>query len=109
MVVGLVSFSSLAALPLHIVDSRQVGVWSALSCCECPKPVRLGAHSLNAALCWIWQVPMSNAATWNDELSPRMVGDQKLAGPNLFVTWAVILVITAGLSAWVYFYSKATL
>jgi PAS domain S-box-containing protein len=52
---------------------------------------------------------MSNAATWNDELSARVAAEHSPAHPRVFVTWALILAVTGGLSAWVYFYSKATL
>ncbi|HTL16253.1 MAG TPA: PAS domain S-box protein, partial [Patescibacteria group bacterium] len=52
---------------------------------------------------------MSNAATWNDELAGRGIAERKPSAPRIFVIWTVILALTAGLSAWVYFYSKSTL
>lgn len=52
---------------------------------------------------------MNNAATWNDEIPARLLADRKPAAPRVFVIWALILSITAGLSGWVYFYSKAAL
>ncbi|HZR16180.1 MAG TPA: ATP-binding protein [Verrucomicrobiae bacterium] len=52
---------------------------------------------------------MSNAATWNDELSARMAAERAPAHPRVLLTWAIILGLTSGLSAWVYFYSKASL
>lgn len=52
---------------------------------------------------------MSNAATWNDEVTGRVAAEHKAAAPRIFGAWVVILVLTAGLSTWVYFYSKAAL
>lgn len=51
---------------------------------------------------------MSNAATWNDEVG-RMASEHSRATSRALVVWAVILALTAGLSAWVYLYSKETL
>jgi PAS domain S-box-containing protein len=52
---------------------------------------------------------MSNAATWNDEVSGRVAGEHKATTPRALVLWAVILALTAGLSVWVYLYSKQAL
>jgi PAS domain S-box-containing protein len=52
---------------------------------------------------------MSNAVTWNDELSARMAAERHPAHPRVFLTWALIVAVTCGLSAWVYLYSKASL
>jgi len=52
---------------------------------------------------------MSNAATWNDEISARVTAERRSAGAQLFKIWGVILAVTLGLSGWVYFASKASL
>jgi PAS domain S-box-containing protein len=52
---------------------------------------------------------MSNAATWNDESPGRMAAERRSATSRMLVLWLVIITITAGLSAWVYLYSKAAL
>jgi len=52
---------------------------------------------------------MSNAATWNEELSGRVTAEQRSASARLFLVWGTILALTLGLSGWVYFSSKASL
>jgi PAS domain S-box-containing protein len=52
---------------------------------------------------------MSNAATWNDEISGRAMTGNKPAGPRVLFFCGLILTLTAALSAWVYAYSKDTL
>jgi PAS domain S-box-containing protein len=52
---------------------------------------------------------MSNAVTWNDEVSGRVAADHRSVASRLVVFWAGILALTTGLSLWVYIYSKAVL
>lgn len=52
---------------------------------------------------------MSNAATWNDEVSGRGAAERRLVPWRILTTWLAILALTGGLCTWVYFYSKATL
>jgi two-component system sensor kinase FixL len=52
---------------------------------------------------------MNNAATWNEDFSARAEANRKPASQRAFLLWAFILAATAGLSAWVYFYSKSTI
>ena len=52
---------------------------------------------------------MSNAATWNDEIAGRVATERKGATSRILLAWVVILALTAGLSAWVYLYSKEAL
>jgi PAS domain S-box-containing protein len=53
--------------------------------------------------------PMSNAATWNDEIAERVATEHKAATSRTLLIWVVILALTAGLSGWVYLYSKQSL
>src|SRR5260221_13777932 len=52
---------------------------------------------------------MSNAASRNDEVSGRGAAERHLAAARAWRTWAIIVVLTAGLSVWTYFYCKETL
>ena len=53
--------------------------------------------------------PMINAATWNDEIAERVATEHKAATSRTLLIWVVILALTAGLSGWVYLYSKQSL
>lgn len=52
---------------------------------------------------------MSNAATWNEEISARVATEHKGATSRLLLTWVVVFGLAAGLSAWVFVYSKDAL
>jgi PAS domain S-box-containing protein len=52
---------------------------------------------------------MSNAATWNDEVSGRVSAERKAATPRTWTIWILIITLTVGVSVWVYFYSRAAL
>ena len=52
---------------------------------------------------------MNNAATWNDEVCGRLATEHQRATSRALLVWALILALTAGLSGWVYLYSKAAL
>jgi PAS domain S-box-containing protein len=52
---------------------------------------------------------MSNAATWNDEECGRLATEHHRATSRALLVWALILALTAGLSGWVYLYSKEAL
>ena len=52
---------------------------------------------------------MNNAATWNDDFSARAEANRKPVSRRVFLMWGLIVAATAGLSAWVYFYSKSTI
>lgn len=52
---------------------------------------------------------MINAATWNDEIAERVATEHKAATSRTLLIWVVILALTAGLSGWVYLYSKQSL
>ncbi len=54
-------------------------------------------------------ITMNNAATWNDDFSARAEANRKPASRRVFFMLGLILAATAGLSAWVYFYSKSTI
>lgn len=53
--------------------------------------------------------PMSNAATWNEEIAVRVAPETKGATARALLLWGIILVLAAGLSGWVYLYSKQAL
>lgn len=52
---------------------------------------------------------MSNAATWNEELSGRVATGRKAAASRVLVVWILLVGLALGLSGWVYFYSKEAL
>jgi PAS domain S-box-containing protein len=52
---------------------------------------------------------MSNAATWNEEISGRLATGHRVATSRVLLAWAVVFGLAACLSGWVYFYSKAAL
>lgn len=52
---------------------------------------------------------MSNAATWNEEVSGREGAGTQPAAIRTLLVWTIIVALTTGLSAWVYFYSKESL
>src|SRR5215469_2674175 len=52
---------------------------------------------------------MSNAATWNEEVSGRVATEHKVATSRLMLFWALVFFLATGLGGWVYLYSKAAL
>ena len=52
---------------------------------------------------------MSNAATWNEDVSGRVATEHKSAASRLLLLWILLFALAAGLSAWVYIYSKGAL
>ena len=54
-------------------------------------------------------VSMSNAATWNEEISGRVTTGHRVAPSRVVLVWMVVFGLSAGLSGWVYFYSKEAL
>ena len=52
---------------------------------------------------------MSNAATWNEEISGRVATEHKGATTRMLLFWLLILALVAGLSGWVYLFSKQAL
>jgi PAS domain S-box-containing protein len=88
-----------------------LGVWAALSQTGFfriwqPRSV---SDSRTAAGLGSGKAPMSNAVTWNDEGSGRIAPEHRGATSRALLVWAVILALTAGLSGWVYLYSKQAL
>jgi PAS domain S-box-containing protein len=52
---------------------------------------------------------MSNAASWTDDISGRGATERNGATSRLLLIWTVVVALTAILSAWTFFYSKASL
>jgi PAS domain S-box-containing protein len=52
---------------------------------------------------------MSNAVTWNDEVSGRLAAEHRPVSSRLILLWLGILALTVAISAWVYLSSKESL
>ena len=52
---------------------------------------------------------MSNAASWTDDISGRGATERNEVTSRLRLIWAVVVALTAILSAWTFFYTKASL